>query len=249
MQSKMPLFLRFLAILIALIAVNGSSLLFSFETLAEQIVLHALPSDHVLKEGLEEIFAINSTPFESIDSLSECGFEVLHKQEKSKIVVVKHPQLEGYLIKGYLNSEMEPNTQNVYYQKLIDRCIGAENIRTLIRKKKIKNFTVPDKWLYTLQDGKNTVVLIVTDMQLVSSDESRMAWRERVGKEHLKELFLILSRGYASCWLAANIPYTKNGTFSCIDTEYPQRKLDLKKAKKYFSPKMQKQWKRITSTE
>lgn len=45
-----------------------------------------------------------------------------------------------------------------------------------------------------------------------------------------------------SLGVALNIPYTKKGNFSCIDTEYPKRNLNLNKIKLSLSPENQVYW-------
>jgi hypothetical protein len=216
------------------------SLIFFHIPLCAQIERYFFRSHSSELASLDAIFQQFPHAFDSENSLIDAGFTIVCHQPKSKIVVIKHQTLPGYLIKGYLESEIDRNT---YQQNLLNRCIGADNIRSLIKKKKIRHFTVPDKYLYTLPN--ETLILLVTDMKIHDSFKSRLAWKEKATKEHLRELYIILSHGYASCWLAENIPYTKKGTFACIDTEYPQRKLDLTKTKKYFSKKMQSYWKRL----
>ena len=88
--------------------------------------------------------------------------------------------------------------------------------------------------------GRQPVVLICTEIDLVSVEESREAWRTVVTKEHLDELYTILKGGCGSWRLGSNVPYTKQGTFAFTDTERPPHKLS--KVEKYFSPKMVRYW-------
>ena len=55
-------------------------------------------------------------------------------------------------------------------------------------------------------------------------------------------LFEVFKRGYGSVSLIQNVPYTKNGKFAFIDTEYPRRVLDLRKVKKFLPADMQRYW-------
>ena len=214
----------------------------SVESIQQQIAPYIIPSEHKMKKALKEIFKKFPEAMANSKTLRAAGFSILYHQPKSKIVVAQHPQLQGYLLKGYLDTEKPLVHQLPHWKLLLNRCIGAENIRKLIKKEKLSLFKVPDKWLYVVPREKFTLVLLVTDMRLVSIGQSQRAWKYKASKKHLRELYSILSHGYASCWLAENIPYSKDGFFTCIDTEYPERQLDCRKARRYFSESMQAYW-------
>lgn len=134
--------------------------------------------------------------------------------------------------------------------------MGAEKVRNLIEEKKIKFFTVPDKWIYPLPEfpkpikikQSQLVVLVVTDMNLVSKFETREAWKSIITQEHLDELYCILSHGHGSSGLVRNVPYTKNGTFAFVDTEKPNKLPKYDKAKVFFSKEMQEYWDLLVKT-
>lgn len=212
-----------------------------------------LPSNHPARPILDDIFEDSHHILRNIDTFTGAGFITLFKQPLSHIIVAKHPNLKGYLVKAYLDSKANGKNTDPGWKWLVRRCQGAENIRKLIRKKNLKHFTVPDKWIYmtdpkAYNPAKQNIILIVTDMNLVSKDESRYAWKNLVGKEHLDELYCIFSHGYSSCWLVSNIPYTKDGKFSCIDTEYPKRSMDYERARKYFNDEMKEYWDLLIKT-
>ncbi len=178
-------------------------------------------------------------------TLKTAGFKILRAQKYSGIRLVQHPKLKGYLLKIYLESETRRRNGLTGEQWLIQRCIGASAIRKIIAQNKMRYFTVPDKWLYRvlLQNGtSSTFVLVVTDMKLVQSKETKKAWKTKATKEVLDELFIILSQGYGSTGLRINIPYTKNGTFALIDTEFQKRTFTLSRVNSHLSPKMREYW-------
>lgn len=206
---------------------------------------YLLPENHKLKPILDKIFS-SKTVLNNQKSLDKAGFITLYKQS-SGMRVLEHPKLKGYLIKAYLNDEKRRSGKNCRW--LFDRCKGAENIRNLISENKLKYFTVPDKFIYLLpvepdpEFERQLAVLLVTDMKLVTREESVEAWGTKITKAHLKELYCILSHGFASCYFVNNIPYTKNGTFSCIDTAYPHRNFDLSRHGRHcFSEEMRAYW-------
>jgi hypothetical protein len=201
-----------------------------------------LPLKHPLKKNLDKIFSSNVL-FDQT-SFDKAGFVTLYHQP-SGMRVASHPLLPGYLIKTFLDNEQR-KTGSIDWQ--LTRCQEAENLRHLIHSKKLKHFSVPDKWIYLLpgqpfeDPQKQCAILVVTDMNLVSQEESISAWQTKITPSHLKELYTILSRGLASCFLPFNIPYCKNGQFACVDTAYRPRVHDLTRVNRYLSNEMQSYW-------
>jgi len=214
-----------------------------------------LPLNHSLVAILENIFS-QSRAIENEQTFSNAGFITLFAQDTSFICVARHPLLSGYLVKVYLDNETRRREGIPGWQCLVNRCEGAANVRNLIKKKKLKYFTVPDKWIYPLPVPPKAlptrklepVILIVTDMKLVSPDESEEAWKNKITTKHLDELFCILSHGFSSCSLVWNIPYTKSGKFACIDTEYPKRKFKYEQVKKFLSTPMKAYWDQLVKS-
>lgn len=210
-----------------------------------------LPQDNPLYGPLNGIFSspivlTNTTTF------SSAGFKTLYYQPVSHIVVARHSALPGHLIKCYLHSEKRRRAGTPGWKWLIQRCEGAQDVRDLIREKHLKHFSVPDKWLFIPPADTNPfdfdrVILLVTDMKLVSKTETQKAWRKAT-KEQLDELYCILSHGLSSCYLTHNIPMTKSGKFTCIDTEVPRRKHRLSHVKRYLSDEMKTYWDLLVKT-
>lgn len=207
---------------------------------------YLLPKKSPLRGILKDIFP-DQTVYETPESFLEAGF-IPVSTRPSGMCVAKHPKLPGHLVKVYIRSKkIKPN-----WQWLVYRCWGASNIRSLIKEKKLNYFVVPNKWIYPLEstrlprhllpaDLKQVdlpAVLVVSDMQLVDRETSRIAWKERVTKRHIEELYCILSHGFSSCCLPSNIPYTQCGKFACIDTEHPTRRLPYDHVGRYLSDQM-----------
>jgi len=212
---------------------------------------HLLPLDHPLKPQLDRIFSSRVT--EDKDTLIQAGFSIIASMPGSFVIVARHPSVPGYVFKLYLDSELRNKDNIPNSEWLARRCIGADIIRKLIHKKKIRHFTIPDKWLYVLSryplsKGPNPqpVIVVETDMELESEEVTKLAWKSYVTPRHLDELHSIIKHGYGTIGLVRNIPYTKNGTFAFTDTEYPVRKLKLKKVKPYLSEEMQEYWSTLT---
>lgn len=219
-------------------------------TMKSQIKPYLLPLKNPIKKSLDPLFK-HPEVLETDHSLSQAGFITLFSQANSFIRVAKHPSVPGYLFKIYPHTEMRQKQGKPGWEWLVMRCKGAENVRNLIKRKKLRHFTVPDKWLYPLptpsptHPNKQPIVLVVTDMKLVSKEETVKAWKNKITRRHLDELFCIISHGYSSTYLVHNIPYTGKGKFSCIDTEHPKRNLSYKKVKYFLSEEMNQYWDKL----
>lgn len=219
----------------------------------EELAPYFLPSRHCMRPILDKIFAQPGV-LGNEQSFTDAGFEViLYKRSSHSLsahwYLARHPQVPGYLFKVFLNDEwrLKPNEG---WNKLVDRCKGAERIRNLIAKKNLRHFVVPDKWLYKVPTGNENgqpVILLVTDMKLVGPQKNRMGWKS-ANREVLGELYCILSHGLGSTFLIGNLPYTKQSDYACIDTEGHVRPFDMEKIKYYISKKMHPYWDHLMKT-
>ncbi len=216
---------------------------------------YLLPPDHPAKKALDKICRQSRVLLDA-QTFEESGFHVLHHQHNSKIRVASHPKLPGYLVKVYLDSETSRLKGKPGWQRLTLRCEGAKRIRDLIKRKGLKHFTAPKKWLYfpptnhLPSDYKGKMIqpalLVVTDMNIVSFEESLEVWSNKITTEHLDELSCILHHGFASAYLPFNVPYCKNGKFACVDTENPKREVKFHLARPYLSSEMLVYWDKLT---
>ena len=211
---------------------------------------YIIPTKHPAKPILDKLFS-KGRPIKNENTLTKANFEPLFFQTGTHIVVASHHKLEGSLLKLYLDSEKEIKDDKPGGWWLKNRCKGAEYVRRLIKRKKLRYFTVPEKWLYPLPDSsnqENSFILIVQRMPIVPLEDSKRAWKTQVTRKILRELYYIISHGYASSGLPTNIPYCRNGKFACIDTEHAQRPPNYPRVKDYISSKMAKYWDHLITT-
>jgi hypothetical protein len=209
---------------------------------------YLLPLNHPMKSVLDSIFS-KTRATQDLAALKKAGFQPLFFQHKSFIIVARHPKVPGYLFKLYLDSETRLNADIPGWRWFVYRCSVAEKIKDIIRKNGIRSFVVADKWIYPLPikplssfAKKQPTVLLVRDMNLVSHNKTKVAWKTVVTKRVLDELYTVFGRGYGSLYLIGNLPYTRSGKFAFIDTEYPKRELRLDAVLKYLSPEMKAYW-------
>lgn len=224
------------------------------EMMKKQARPYLLPLKHPARKKLNKIFK-KTRAIQNKTAFINAGFKIIPVVHTSYMILAKHPSIPGYLFKVYLDTELRSKDTRKGWEELIDRCKGAENIRKFIKIENIQHFVVPSKYLYPvpfktvpiLLTGQilQPFMLVVKDMQLVSKKESKKAWKQKVKKKHLDELYKILTQGYASAYLAENIPYTKNRKFACVDTEYVKRKICLENVFEFLSEEMGVYWNQL----
>lgn len=218
---------------------------------------YVISDRHPMKRQLDAIFfKVRATQDE--ETFLHCGFIPMSIRLQTYVYVARHPRLPGYLVKAYLDTELREKMHKPSWKWLIRRCEGASKIQKVIQQKKIKHFTVADKWIYPLpayplppQDEahiRHLALLLVTDMDLVSPEENLRAWKELITPEHLDELFTIISRAKGASYRPDNIAYTHQGHFAFIDTEYPAEGPDYKSIQPYLNEEMRAYWKQLVKT-
>lgn len=211
-----------------------------------------LPSRHPIRPVLDRIFS-KTRVIENDQTLQAAGFTILFSQKRSRIRVVHHPRLKGYLLKVYPDSEQAVLDSG--WKRLAIRCIIAQKIKAIIARKKIKNFVVADKWLYrlptphTVQPHQQPVLLVVKNMNIYDQKASKEAWRTKPTRKVVRELYAILRHGYGSSKLHANLPYTRSGKFAFIDTEYEKRPISFSHARLFLPPSMRPYWDSLVKKE
>ncbi len=213
-----------------------------------------LPSNHPMRARLDSIF-LASRAIKDSDAFQNAGFITFKVQPRSFIRVARHPELPGYLVKVYLDDELRLKRNKEGWTWFVKRCQGAKRIAKIIETKKIKNFVVSKKWIYPLpikpkpptgpEYAPKTEILIAEDMNIVSLRRSKEAWLTAMTPKHLDELYIIISYGRGRSYRPDNIPYTRDGKFAFIDTEYPDEKANFATPKAYLSPEMAVYWQKL----
>lgn len=217
---------------------------------------YLLSQTHPMRNTLDAIFQNNRATVDEETFLKE-GFQTIATGSRSYIVVATHEKLPGYLVKVYLDNELNKKSDKESWDWLVRRCQGAKQIRDIIKRRNIKYFVVPDKWLYCLPPKPSPfttplhthhfAILLVTDMELAPKRRNYNVWYDDITKEHLKELYLIISRAKGSSYRPDNIAYTKNDQFAFIDTEYPNRGPDYLSIRHFLNPEMCDYWDKLVT--
>ncbi len=212
---------------------------------------YLLPENHPAKPILDRIFKDVHSSY-SIETMKQAGFIAPQLRKWTHVVVTRHPDLSGYVIKAYMDTYGYHQEQPAY-KHWVKRIQGARLLRTLIQKLEAENtFKVPKKWIYLLP-GKaksfNHCVLIEEDMHILRRSENKKMWAsEAVTEETLELLARLLQKGgLRDCTKPSNIPFARDGKIAFIDTEthgsWPIRYHRLTPA---LSSKNQRYWKKLS---
>ena len=226
MRTLLP---KMLILFICFISLAGADL-------TDDVQRHLLQVEHPFTASLDRIFASSKT-LDSARDLERAGFTIIQLRTPM-FAIAEHPDFPGYLFKIHLHSSSRVIEDR--WLNLTARCNAAERLRTLIKKEKLRYFTVPDKWIYVTPTESRDPILIVTKMNIVSENKTKYAWSKFLKHKHLKELYIIIKSNCGSSKLVQNIPFTKEGVFTCIDTEKPSK--GDEHLKKYLSKEMQAYW-------
>lgn len=208
----------------------------------EKIEPYFLPSDHPIKENLDQFFQTRVT--ESLESFQKAGFKNAFLREPTNIVFGKHPLFKGYLFKVYLDSQ--PSLCE--WDNWVKRIDGAKAIKECIDQHCFTHFVVPNKWIYPLpQDNyEKNFILIVEEIPLLKGKENSIKYKKGMTPQILDELFCIITEaGLLDSVFRNNIPFAKTGQIAFIDTEhsgFPPECIPYGRLLPYLSKEMQVYW-------
>lgn len=216
----------------------------------EEMTPYLIPENHRMKARLDEIFGSKRVTANR-ELFRRSGFKILDQGPRSYIVVAKHKNLPGKLIKCYFDEEKREKWNKPSWYWLCKRCEGARKIAEIIKKYRLKHFSVPNKHIYILPPCENTdescyarhpALLLVTDMNLVSQNLNLHAWKNFVDEEVLQELYIIITLAKGASYRADNIAYSYSRKFCFIDCEYPSKGPEYHRITSYLNESMQAYW-------
>lgn len=221
--------------------------------------VYLMPDDHPAKVVLDHIFS-KSRAILDTKSMVKSGFINPYPRKFTRLVVTRHPSLEGYIIKTYLDAQRYYKKKSEHhYWKL--RIQGAQAIRNFIELHEWKDqFKVPQKWIYALPETpappaellRKNYILVEEDMEIYSRKENKMQWASKtVTPDLLNHLFELLNElGLHDCTSIDNIPFSKDGRIAFIDTQtFNEWPIDYGKLTPYLSEEMKHYWVQKTKTD
>lgn len=221
----------------------------------EQVEPYLLPDDHPIKPLLDAIFSQTRATL-SLDSLEEAGFNKSKPRKFTNIIVTKHPSVPGFVFKMSLDSQRY-HKNNPEYHYWILRIQGVQLVADIITSFGLEDqFKCPRKWMYALPkypkapEGylSKSYILVEEDMELLDSEVNENLWSsDKITPNLLDNLFFILQEvGLSDCAKPANIPFSKDGRISFIDTQsHGSDEVRYKKLLPFLSDSNQKYWKTL----
>jgi hypothetical protein len=212
-----------------------------------------LPEDHEAKAALDDIF-FSSRATLSIKSMKHAGFIDPKPRKWTHVIVCTHPNLPGYVIKTYLDSQRYFN-KIFEYEHWLNRIQGVKLIEHEISKHCWENmFKVPKKWIYPLPENpsppkefdRKNFILIEEDMNIVDRGANEMTWQSDViTTDLLDNLYALLEEiGLHDCAKPDNAPFSMDGKIAFIDTEdHSNWPVTYSKLTHFLSPQMKIYWK------
>lgn len=240
-----------------LIEANGQSPYCAFLTTAMNPLVEAdiwqrlepyfLPDQHPIKSKLDHLFQKKRVT-QSRQMFEAAGFVKIKRREPTNLIIGRHPDLTGYLLKVYLDTQ-PPVCEWCNWLKRIE---GAHSIRVCLKRHRFQHFAVPKKWIYPLPEEpsppshyhRKNFILVVEDMRILKGEDNRQAFKDKITPEILEELYIILTEeGLIDSVYLDNIPFTKSGKIAFIDTEHHHlQPVKYEKLTRYLSTDMQAYW-------
>jgi hypothetical protein len=224
------------------------------EKVWEEVLPYLLPEYHPAKPVLDRIFSSSRAVFNS-QSMEDAGFVKADVRPWTCLMVTRHPELEGYIIKTFLDSQYNRKVK-LDFEYWIMRIEGVKAIENLLDENHWHHiFKVPNKWIYTLPEDpappsgiRKNFILIEDDMGILDKEANKKAWKsKRMTKEKLKKFFTILETiGLSDCAKCDNVPFCTDGRIAFVDTQTSNSwPIDHKKFTKSLPPELQDYWKEL----
>jgi hypothetical protein len=217
---------------------------------------YLLPETHPVKAVLGQIFS-KRRAVATEQTMAEAGF-IFAQSIPRKITVAKHPALEGYLIKTYLDNNSEPRKEWIYLVRRIQKALKIDETINHYGYQEIMK--VPQKWIYVLPEqpdledfNQRKCLLIVEDMHILSKAKNSLHYSSEMTKNRLKAIYTVISENLLlDCVYIRNIPFCEDGKIAFIDTEPftgPKEKICYDCLTKYLSPRLQSFWRKLFTLE
>ena len=217
---------------------------------------YLIPDDHPAKAKLDELFS-KSRVTTSIKTMEKAGFRNVAPQKFTHIIVTNHPELEGYIIKVYLDAHRYYK-QRPEYMYYVWRAMGSRKIQNLLDEMGWNDtFKVPKKWIYPLPAEpsppdeliRKNFILVEEDMDICDTSENNRCWgSDLVDKELIDKFYFIVTElGLSDCAKPPNAPFSKDGRIAFVDTQtFDSWPVSYEKLTSFLSEDMRDYWKQLT---
>lgn len=216
----------------------------------ELVKPYLLPDNHPDRKKLDRLFKKKRVVLDH-ETFRKSGFQFNERHNIESLVVGIHKSFPDVVVKTFLDCQLKKRDE---WNNWVRRIQGAEIVREYIYTHALFDFEVPRKWIYPLpynpsppEDPKyyrRYFVLIAENMKIESLDRTKELYGKIKNTECLDQLFEIIEKnGLSDSAYLRNIPFTKRGTITFIDTEhYHNWPVCFNRVTPYLSSSMKKHW-------
>ncbi|MBA3957699.1 MAG: hypothetical protein H0X51_04795 [Parachlamydiaceae bacterium] len=217
---------------------------------------YLLPENHPIKEKLDKLFSSRIT--ESVETITAAGFLRPNPGRFSHTIVSKHPQLKGYYLKFFVDTQ----TDIVDWVALHKRLVGAQLTRESIERHGYQiYFKVPQKWIYPLPENPapapsnnpKRFILIAEDMNILTRSQNHKQWASAaiLSPKRLKAYYTIMQEvGLNDSNHVFNVPFCRDGKQTFLDTErYHRWPINFSNLNRYIAKSLRPYWQELISSD
>lgn len=181
----------------------------------------AVAFDDPAKLDLDTLFH-DERMFDSRRAWTAAGFDVVARSSSGKIMVARHPSVQGLLFKKYASDVPEADQTENYRRRLE----GSKQLRAFADARRLRRVVIPRKWILKLPSlslrSETSRVLVVEQLDLLTEDQTKGAYR-RIDPAVLRELCVVLFHFRGMDSIAKNLPFVADGRIGLVDTEHWDR--------------------------
>lgn len=134
-----------------------------------------MPFDNPAMLDLGALFR-DAGMFASRRAWGAAGFQVFDRSSNGKIMVVRHPSVQGLLFKKYAD-DMPQKDQLKNYVRRIE---GADRLLSFVSRRRLQYIAIPRKWVFELprpfSRKEKAHVLIVEQLDLLGDEQTKEAY-------------------------------------------------------------------------
>lgn len=217
---------------------------------------YLLTEEHPAKAILDQLFSKRvSTNTKTLEKAGFLQVRLLHAGQ----TVATHPSLPGFFLKLVLDAKNQSWSYNDNlcrkqdeYLEFVARIQRRNELQEIIDAHQITKIILPRKWIYPIptkvdpEPGtiKKLYLLVAEDMHILPDAENLKKWKNEMTKEHLDELFLLMTSLQLSDINPSNLAFCEEeDILALIDTKpRPADEMKLTEIDYYLSPEMRDYW-------
>jgi hypothetical protein len=221
----------------------------------ERVRPYFLPENHPIRPKMDRLFRKHRV-IQTPEDFKKAGFKRFHPGHWSRVMASAHPELQGYFIKAFADTELRIKND---WLKWLHRIEGAESIRACINRHHYRSLMkVPHKWIYPLPIHpsppensrylRKNFILVAEDMRIEEHSKNNKLYRKKMTPKLMEAVYTVYQEeGLYDSVYPFNVPFCKDGKLAFIDTEFHHRwPVPFHKLTSHFSSELRNYWTQLT---